>query len=196
MGDPKKPKKKYQTPNHPWKKERIEEERELTQEYGFANKKEIWKVGSILLDFKARAKNLISITGEKGNLERQSLINKLVKLGILKESATIDEVLSLTFRDIADRRLESLVFKRGLARTIKQARQFISHEHIKVAGRKINAPGYIVLKDEEDSISYSNDSSLNNENHPERNVVRKKDVVTIVAAETNNNNTTTETKVE
>lgn len=192
MGDPKRPKKKYQTPNHPWKKERIEEERDLTKEYGFANKKEIWKVNSILLDFKARAKNLISITGEKGNLERQSLIQKLVKLGILKESATIDEILSLSFRDIADRRLESLVFKRGLARSIKQARQFITHEHIKVSGKKINAPGYIVLKDEEESISFSNDSSFNNENHPERNVVRKKDIVAVAVAE----NTTTENKVE
>jgi small subunit ribosomal protein S4 len=177
MGDPKKPKKKYQTPNHPWKKERIEEEKELTKEYGFANKKEIWKVGSMLSDFKSRAKNLISITGEKGNLERQSLIQKLNKLGILKETSTIDEILSLSFRDIADRRLQSLLFRKGLARSIKQARQFITHEHVKVGGKKINAPGYIVLKEEEDSISFANDSSLNSENHPERNVVRKEAIV-------------------
>lgn len=183
MGDPKKPKKKYQTPNHPWKKERIEEESDLTKEYGFANKKEIWKVGSMLLDFKARAKSLISITGEKGNVERQTLIQKLKQLGILKETSTIDEILSLSFRDFADRRLQSLVFRKGFAKSIKQARQFITHEHIKVGGKKINAPGYIVLKEEEDSISFANDSSLKNENHPERSMIRKDSIVKEIVEE-------------
>ena len=39
MGDPKRTKKKYSTPLHPWQAERLEEEKGLTREYGFRNKK-------------------------------------------------------------------------------------------------------------------------------------------------------------
>src|SRR5210317_681113 len=98
MGDPKKARKKYNTPNHPWQKSRIDEEKELSREYGFTNKKEIWKVHSMMLDFKTRAKRLISKTGEKANVDRVDLINKLNKMGILSETATIEDILSLTFR--------------------------------------------------------------------------------------------------
>jgi small subunit ribosomal protein S4 len=168
MGDIKRPKKQYRTPNHPWNKKRIEEEKELIKEYGFVNKKEIWGVQSILLDFKKRAKMLIPLTGEKANITRTELIMKLNRLGILKETASIDEILSLTFRDVADRRLQSLVFRKALSHSIKQARQFITHGHIKVSSKKITAPSYIVLKEEEDLILFSENSSLADVNHPER----------------------------
>ena len=41
MGDPKKNRKKYQTPTTAWSKSRIEEEAVLVKEFGFKNKK--WK---------------------------------------------------------------------------------------------------------------------------------------------------------
>ena len=41
MGNPKRHRKKYSTPAHPWQRARIEEERELSKEYGFKNKKEM-----------------------------------------------------------------------------------------------------------------------------------------------------------
>ena len=41
MGDPKKFRKKYQTPAHPWIKADIEENKLLTREYGLRTKKEI-----------------------------------------------------------------------------------------------------------------------------------------------------------
>ena len=44
MGDPRRLKKRYSAPSHPWQKERIEEEIVLTREYGLRNKKEIWKL--------------------------------------------------------------------------------------------------------------------------------------------------------
>ncbi|MDP7610203.1 MAG: 30S ribosomal protein S4, partial [Candidatus Woesearchaeota archaeon] len=44
MGDPKKQRKKYSKPSHPWQTERIEVEKVLMKEYGLKNKKEIWRV--------------------------------------------------------------------------------------------------------------------------------------------------------
>mgnify|MGYP001773173473 CR=1 FL=1 len=78
--------------------------------------------------------------------------NKLYKLGLLNEGATLDDVLGLTVKDILNRRLQTIVYKKGLANTPKQARQFIVHGHVKINGRKIIYPSYLVNRDEEDKI--------------------------------------------
>jgi len=59
MGDPRKIRKKYQTPSHPWIKSRIDEEKVLTREFGTKNKKEIWKMETVLKNFKTQSKHLI-----------------------------------------------------------------------------------------------------------------------------------------
>ena len=41
MGDPRKARKQYRTPSHPWQKVRLEDESKLAVEYGLKNKKEI-----------------------------------------------------------------------------------------------------------------------------------------------------------
>ena len=53
-----------------------------------------------------------------------------------------------------ERRLQTIVFRKGLAKTVKQARQLTVHGFIAVDGRKINRPGYIVDVKEEAGISY------------------------------------------
>lgn len=55
-------------------------------------------------------------------------------------------------RDILERRLQTIVYRKGLARTIHQARQLITHKKIEVGGRIVSAPGYLVQREEEDKI--------------------------------------------
>ena len=68
--------------------------------------------------------------------------------------------------DILERRLQTLVFQRGLSQSIQQARQLITHGHISIAGKRVSSPSYLVLKEEEDQISYSSKSPLANPDHP------------------------------
>jgi small subunit ribosomal protein S4 len=91
---------------------------------------------------------------------QQTLINKLIKLGVLGPEAGFEDVLTLEVEDILKRRLQTIVFEKGLAKTIYQARQFVVHGHIQVEGKKINAPSYIVKKAEEDMVDYTAKSSL------------------------------------
>ncbi|MCD6522892.1 MAG: 30S ribosomal protein S4 [Candidatus Diapherotrites archaeon] len=154
MGDPKRLRKKYTTPGHPFEKERIEEENRLLKEYGLKNKKEIWKAKSRIRNFRAIARRLEAERGPQRETKEKELMNKLKKIGLVGEGATLDDVLSLEVTNILDRRLQTLVFKKGLARTIKQARQFIVHGHIAIDGRKVDVPGYIVPVDEEGKIGY------------------------------------------
>ena len=48
MGDPKRPRKKYETPRNPWREDRLREELVLVGEYGLRNKRELWRAASIL----------------------------------------------------------------------------------------------------------------------------------------------------
>ena len=168
MGDPRKPRKQYSTPRHPWMKTRIDEEKQLKKEYGFKNKKELWKVSSILKGFFERAKKYGASTTEQSIKENQQLIEKLMNLNLVKSGATLNDVLSIQLRDLLDRRLQTLVFKKQLARSISQARQFITHGHIRIGEKSITSPSYLVTLKEEALLNFKETSPMNNEMHPER----------------------------
>ena len=154
MGDPRKRRKKYATPMHPWQGQRIIDENKLTKEYGLKNKIEIWGADSMVRNFRHQAKGLIGASGSTAETKTKGLIGKLTRLGILAKGAAIDDVLALTTRNILDRRLQSLVYKKGIAHTPKDARQMIVHGHITLKGEKHTAPGTLILEADEGKIVY------------------------------------------
>ncbi len=167
MGDPRKLKNKYRTPIHPWEKLRLDAERPLMKEYGLVNKKELWKVSSKLKNFKDTAKHLVASKTAQASAEKKQMVERMKSYGLIS-SEELDEILGLDVEQLLDRRLQTVVLKKGLARTIKQARQMITHRHIAVNGTKITAPGYLVKISEQESISFIPGSKFNNEAHPER----------------------------
>ena len=54
--------------------------------------------------------------------------------------------------EILESRLDSIVFRMGLASTRSQARQMISHGHIMVNGRKVNIPSFRAAKGDKVSL--------------------------------------------
>lgn len=168
MGNPRQLRKKYQGPGHPWQKQRIEEEKSLVRDYGLKNKQEVYRANSRVKTYMDTAKRLIAATGAQADKEREQLLSRLVRLGVFPEGSGLDNVLSLTTQDILERRLQTLVCRKGYARTMRQARQFITHCHVMVGDKVVTAPGYIVLKEEESSITFHPRSVLASEEHPER----------------------------
>lgn len=166
MGDPKRIRKKYSTPGHPWNKARLDIEKELVDKFGLKNKKEIWKASAILKDFSTQAKSLIARRDSQADIERVNLLEKVKSLGLSGENPTIDDILALKIDNILERRLQTVVSKMTLSRSIGQARQFIVHRHICVNGSKVTVPSYLVKVG--DVISFSDSSALKDENHPER----------------------------
>ena len=59
MGNIKKQKKKYGTPNIMWDAQRLEVERTLMKDYGLRNKKEMWRMEAILRRERKQAIKLI-----------------------------------------------------------------------------------------------------------------------------------------
>lgn len=168
MGDPRRIKSKYAGPRHPWIKTRIEEEKLLLKEYGLKNKKEIYKINSKLKNFTKQAKRLIAEKGKQAELEKTQLIGRLNRLGLVVTAAQLEDILSLTLKDFLNRRLQTIVHKKGYARTIKQARQFITHGHITVKNKPLTIPSYLVTVAEEPAIEFLEKSSLFSPEHPER----------------------------
>ena len=161
MGYPGKAKKIYNTPHHPWQKARIDEETALVKKYGMRNKKSVWKFASMLRKFRGQARTLLGVLGtglaaEDSHYAREAgqIQAKLQKLGVLKEESKLEDILALKVEDLLERQLQTIVFRKGYANSMKQARQFIVHGHISLNGRKITVPSYMVLKAEEDTISY------------------------------------------
>jgi small subunit ribosomal protein S4 len=168
MGDPRRLKSKYSGPGHPWQMARLEEERGIVKEYGLRNKKEIWKALAKLKHFSNRAKILVNLTSEQAEKEKKQLLEKVYGLGILSRGSGIGDILGLNVKNMLDRRLQTLVFKKGFARTISQARQMITHGHILIGNKKMSIPSYYVLIEEEGSINFSVKSPFTDEMHPER----------------------------
>jgi small subunit ribosomal protein S4 len=173
MGHPKLKKRTYRTPKHPWQKERIGEEKELLKEFGLKNKKEIWKASSLLRKYTRQAKKLIALSTPQAELEKKQLITKLSLLGLLNETSKIEDVLTLTLKDILNRRLQTILLKNKLSKSMRQSRQFITHEHVIIGDKKITSPSYIVSIQEESQINFASNSSLASQDHPERSLAKE-----------------------
>jgi small subunit ribosomal protein S4 len=168
MGDPKKQRKKYETPRFRWRKDILQEELKLLGQYGLRNKHELWRHETMLSKTRGIARSLIGKTPEERAKMENELLARLKKLGVLDETAVLDNVLDLSIEDLLERRLQTVVFRKGLTRTIFQSRQLITHGHVNIGNRRVTVPGYIVSKEEENQVVYSPQSTLVKETHPLR----------------------------
>jgi len=172
MGDPKKQRKKYEMPKFPWRTDILETELNLVGQYGLRNKRELWRHKTMLSKFRGIARSLLSMSAEERRELEKQLVHRLNRLGVLSATAALDDVLDLTLEDILERRLQTLVFKKGLAKSIYQARQLISHGHVAIEGKRASSPSYLVLSNEEPRIDYAPTSPLSNPDHPTRESVK------------------------
>ena len=168
MGDPKKQRKKYETPRFPWQTDVLQEELKLLGQYGLRNKHELWRHRTSLSKFRGIARSLIGKTPEERRKMEKELLTRLKKLGIIHETAALDDILDLTIEDALERRLQTIVFRKGLSKSIYQARQLITHGHIAIGKRRVTVPSYLVTKEKENKIAYMPQSPLAKPSHPLR----------------------------
>jgi len=141
--------KKYKRPRRPWDIAVIKSERETLKAYGLRRKHELRKSEAILRKFRHRARMLIS---KHDREEESALLSSLRRSGLLAEKAGLDDVLALNVSNILERRLETIVLRKGMAKTPLQARQLVTHGSIRINGRKIVYPSYLVPVAEEGII--------------------------------------------
>ncbi len=154
MGDPKKKRRNYSKPRKAFQKERVTEERTMKETYGLKNKREFYRAESTIRGKRATARKLLALDLETRLKKEKELLESLKRIGLLGENPGLEDVLMLVPENLLERRLQTIVWRKGLANTPKQARQFITHGHIAVNGKKVDKPSYITTSDEEKKISY------------------------------------------
>ena len=147
MGDIKRKRKLFSRPKKLFDRVRMDEENILIKKYGLKNKREIWKAKTAVSKLRRRAKALIGADME----EQQTFFNKLNKIGM--NITDVSDVLALTEENLFERRLQTVLFKKKMANTVKGARQLIVHKNVLVDGNVVNIPSFVVTKDLEDKIS-------------------------------------------
>jgi small subunit ribosomal protein S4 len=163
MGDPRKLRRKFKRPMVPFEKARIDAELKYLGEYGLRNKTEFWKARARLSKFRRIARDLKTMPENQQKIAFKELMTRLRSLGLVGPDATTDDVLSLSVENILERRLQTLVFKKGLARSIYQARQLVAHKHILVQNKVIASPSYLVKIDEEAQLGFNTSSPFSGE---------------------------------
>jgi small subunit ribosomal protein S4 len=152
LGDPHKPKKTYHRPRRIWTVDQLNAELYILGTYGLRNKRELWKAQSEIARIRNQARALLAIPIEVRRDKELRLLGFLNRLGLVNESATLDDVLNLKIEDILERRLQTIVMRKIMSKSAIEARQIVSHCHVSVGSRTVNLPGYIVRKDEEQNI--------------------------------------------
>src|SRR2546428_5111358 len=146
MGDPKKSRKRYSRPKSPWRSDQLAQELYLLGIYGLRNKRELWRAQSQLSSTRKQARTLLAATQQVRLRDEKKFMDSLVRKGLVKPGSPLDDVLSLTVEDVLARRLQSMIFKRGMAVSPLQARQAIVHGHVVIGERRGTIPSHPVAR--------------------------------------------------
>jgi len=167
MGDPRRQKKKFVVPKRPFDTDRFEQELDFIGRFGLRNKRELWRHSTDLSNYRRQARNLLALPPTERQHSEMDLVNKLARIGVLAEPS-LDQVLDLTLENVLERRLQTIVFRKGMAASMHHARQLVTHGHIALDNARVTTPARLITVGEEDRITYTSKSALNDQSHPAR----------------------------
>lgn len=139
----------------------MDAELKLAGEFGLKNKHEIYRINFQLSKIRRAARDLLTRDEKdpKRLFEGNALIRRLVRAGILSEDKKkLDYVLALKPEDFLERRLQTQVYKLGLAKSVHHARVLISQRHIAVGKQIVNIPSFVVRLDSQKHIDFAKNS--------------------------------------
>ena len=177
MGDPKKKHKRYSKPKRPYDQAALLEELKLIGAYGLRNKRELWRQRTELSRIRRMAREMLSMEPVERAESERVMTTKFRRLGLVGQGATLEDVLTLRIEDLLERRFQTIVYRRGMAKSLFQARQLITHGHISIGDRKVRAPSYMVTIEDEEKLVYAGSSPLAIPEHPLRRELTVADMI-------------------
>ncbi len=150
--------KTFKKPRRPFEKERLDAEMKTVGEYGLRNKRELWRVQMALSKIRQAARTLLTLDDKDSRrlFEGEALLRRMYRYGVLDEAQNkLDYVLALTPADFLERRLQTLVFKLGLAKSVHHARVLIRQRHVRVGKQVVNVPSFMVRVDAQKHIDFA-----------------------------------------
>lgn len=126
-------------------------------EYGLRNKRELWRVQMALSKIRNAARTLLTLDDDdpRRMFEGDALLRRMHRYGLLADDQNdLNNVLTLKPQDFLERRLQTLVFKLGLAKSIHHARVLIKQRHIRVGKQLVNVPSFLVRVESQKHIDF------------------------------------------
>jgi len=155
--------KTFKKPRRPFEKERLDSELKIVGEFGLRNKRELWRVQFALNKLRNAARVLLTLDEKdpKRIFEGEAILRRMRTYGLLDETQDkLDYVLALGPEQFLERRLQTLVFKLGLAKSVHHARVLIRQRHIRVGKQIVNVPSFLVRTDSQKHIDFALNSPL------------------------------------
>jgi small subunit ribosomal protein S4 len=81
---------------------------------------------------------------EKQKLRYTYLLMEKQFRNYFSKADKMEGMTGVNLLQLLERRLDTVVYRMGFARTIMQARQFVNHGHFRVNGKKVNIPSFLV----------------------------------------------------
>jgi len=136
----------------------LDAELRLVGEYGLRCKREIWRVQYALAKLRKSARVLLTLDPKdpKRIFEGAALLRRMNRYGLLDDSELeLDAVLQLTTQKLLERRLQTKVFRQGLAKSMHHSRVLIRQRHIRVGSQLVTVPSFNVRTASEKHIDFS-----------------------------------------
>jgi len=161
MGDPKTPRRVWNKPKRPLNYDLMMDELKILGTFGLKTKRELWKTQTELSRVRFQARSILALRQEERERKEPILTQSLLKIGLIDQNSTLDDVLNLQVTDLLSRRLQTIAQRRLYFKTPYQARQAIVHGHIMIGDSVVTIPSYVVKTEEETKIRLIPESRFN-----------------------------------
>ena len=161
MGDPKTSRRVWQKPKRPLNYDLMMDELKTLGTFGLKTKRELWKTQTELSRVRLQARSLLALRQDERERKEPILMQSLLKIGLVNEDSTLDDVLNLQVTDLLSRRLQTIVQRKLYFKTPYQARQAIVHGHIMIGDSVVTIPSYVVKTEEEAKVHLIPESRFN-----------------------------------
>jgi len=141
--------KTFKRPKNPYERKRYKIELIIIGKFGLKNKKELWRHQLILSKIRLLAGKIIRNNTHlyKIPLQKYTLLWFCYKYNLIKNKCdNIDLVLSVNLDSLMKRRIQFLVHKKNISRTVHQARLLIMHKNISIKNQVVSKPNYLIKK--------------------------------------------------
>ena len=140
MGAPKMSRKIWKKPKRPLNYDLKMDELKTLGTFGLKTKQELWKTQTELSRVRLQARSLLALRQEDRKRKEPILIESLLKIGLVDQSSTLDDVLNLQVNDLLSRRLQTIAQRKLFFKTPYQARQAITHGHVMIGDSVVTIP--------------------------------------------------------